>query len=1728
MYKKIVTLLVCLGTLIVVRAQYQPVALTGFTDDVIANGVGDASSSTTNSIGKADSNWALVAADFKATPTSSPPARALPANGIINSSWATVPFSFQLADYSAPNSLRLTEASPTGTLTFVTPRSASLLMIGMLGSHPDPPPGSQGRPVVEIDVNFTDGSVQTNGNVALHSWFVTINNSFAMAGIGRVSRGSSLNPINVLHGTATIPALPMINVAIAPANYGKTIKSLTIRRPALIDAGIGAGAIVHILAVSARAVCEIPANQPTALTFTPALNALNGTFTAAAGNPTNYLVVRYPAGATVSPPENYTSYTVGQTLGSGTVIATLAASTTNFSTSGLSAGTTYDFYVYAYNTGTACGGPTYLLSSPLKGSGTTNACTGGSGTIVVGPGGAYPSLTDALAVINTQGVGITGPTVLELNANYNSSAEVFPIMIKDNGCYTDTRSLSIRPAAGANGLKIIGNNAGPTLALTGASYVVIDGTPGGSTEASSIAVTPMGNYNSKNLNIVNTNDKGVAVMIDTNSVSNTIKFCDLQGQNNTPANMPNTIAGVVYIGNSGSKASIGNDKVVIDHCNIHATSKTTLPSMGIYVNGFANTLRRIDVRFNDSGTISNNNIYDFFHASANSTGVELTQGVNAWTIMGNSLFQTQTQYYNSGAKHKVISIATGEVTPGVQNNSVGNSFTISGNYIGGSAPECRGTPYTVDGSYVINTMEGIRVDVADASTNPISSGGFVTVPSSVQGNVIQNIFFTSGATGTAKAITDVFHGIVCQNSGRVDIGDIVGNTIGSVTQNESIVIRSANYSGANGITLNNLVTTRVSTPPAPAFLVRNNKIGGMKIGGPGTISGIYVGMPAGLALSSGTATQIVLIDSNIIGSLSLPNSIVAADAGTLPSIAGGIIIAPDVTLGKLDITHNKIANITNNSVAPSDAYLFGMVIGFNKPSASISLNSVVGNSIRKLHSASQTISKSDTLPGMQYAVTGIYANTSKAVAANISNNIIDSLVASANVGVKVAGLFFSGAATVKHTLSKNFVHSLDATAGNASSAITGIHYQAGTSDISNNMIRMGIKPNGSSITAPVSINGILSAATAANNFYFNSVYIGGTGVGATGAQNTYAFTRTVASDIYDIRNNIFVNNRSNTTSGGKHYAISFSSTNTGASPNYNVYFTKGTGGVFGYDGTKDVATYGAGWINSDVNSRTLDPQFIRPEGNLTTVDLHINTTIGTPVESAGILIPEITEDFDGNVRSEFSPTDIGADAGNFVMPSVTIGGSTVVCIGGTLTLTASSGLPSPTYTWSGPNSFSATGTTMTIPNMTAARAGIYTLTASSGSASYTATTTVTVGALPVISSIKSNSPVCTGKELNLTVTATGTGTLGYQWSGPNGFSSLQQNPVRNNVTPGDAGSYKVTVTAGVCSVSDSTTVVINQSPAIQSVSSNGPLCEGDQLNLFVTATGPQALTYQWNGANNFNAIQQNPLRNNMTFSDSGKYTVSVTSGLCSVSDTIMVVVKSRPEITSIDNNGPLCPGDSLHLSAEASKGTGQLLYEWSGPGGFSFLGQDASRLAVTTVDSGVYLLKVMDDYCSATDSTLVVVHSMVKPMVTYVNYTLSTGAYAIYQWIKDGETIPGATNDSYSITSNGDYQVAVASTDGCADTSLVHKVTDYVGINEMAAIAAKVRVYPNPATDIIYVQSPVRLNLALTNMDGRVIRQMTDVNELSLKGLAGGMYLLRITDRDGNLIKAEKVIREKE
>ena len=90
------------------------------------------------------------------------------------------------------------------------------------------------------------------------------------------------------------------------------------------------------------------------------------------------------------------------------------------------------------------------------------------------------------------------------------------------------------------------------------------------------------------------------------------------------------------------------------------------------------------------------------------------------------------------------------------------------------------------------------------------------------------------------------------------------------------------------------------------------------------------------------------------------------------------------------------------------------------------------------------------------------------------------------------------------------------------------------------------------------------------------------------------------------------------------------------------------------------------------------------------------------------------------------------------------------------------------------------------------------------------------------------------------------------------------------------------------------------------------------------------------------------------------------------------------------NNGPLCLGDTLQLSAQASSIAGAV-YNWTGPNGFMSNLQNPTIPDVTTADAGAYTLTITTGAETGSPETTVVVIN--EPSnTTYLNDTICSNA----------------------------------------------------------------------------------------------------------------------------------------
>lgn len=319
---------------------------------------------------------------------------------------------------------------------------------------------------------------------------------------------------------------------------------------------------------------------------------------------------------------------------------------------------------------------------------------------------------------------------------------------------------------------------------------------------------------------------------------------------------------------------------------------------------------------------------------------------------------------------------------------------------------------------------------------------------------------------------------------------------------------------------------------------------------------------------------------------------------------------------------------------------------------------------------------------------------------------------------------------------------------------------------------------------------------------------------------------------------------------------------------------------------------------------------------------------------------------------------------------VTAGVSGPACEGQDISLTATD-VANGQYSWTGPNGFTSNVQNPQLTNVTPTDAGVYTVTALNpvNGCSSISSVNVFVFPTPAAPVIANDGPVCEGTELNLTADPV-PGAV-FTWTGPNGFTSDLQNPTIAAASADGNGNYECTITRNGCiGPAATTTVVINPYPTTPVPAYNGPLCEGDDLNLTVPAVG--GATYEWTNPTGFVfSSDQNPTILGVIPTQSGTYSLRVqVNGCWSLPGTVDVGIFPTPATPVLASNSPVCQFDEITIDGPAPLPVVGTIYAWTGPNLFSGIEQNVSILDAQQIHAGQYSLVITENGCSSAAGTI--------------------------------------------------------------------------------------------------------------------------------------------------------------
>ncbi|MBI5541954.1 MAG: gliding motility-associated C-terminal domain-containing protein [Bacteroidia bacterium] len=303
-----------------------------------------------------------------------------------------------------------------------------------------------------------------------------------------------------------------------------------------------------------------------------------------------------------------------------------------------------------------------------------------------------------------------------------------------------------------------------------------------------------------------------------------------------------------------------------------------------------------------------------------------------------------------------------------------------------------------------------------------------------------------------------------------------------------------------------------------------------------------------------------------------------------------------------------------------------------------------------------------------------------------------------------------------------------------------------------------------------------------------------------------------------------------------------------------------------------------------------------------------------------------------------------------ISPSANAGTDQNICIGQTVTLTATGGI---TYTWDNGILQGVLFTPSAIGTTT------YTVTVT-GANGCTATDQVLVNlnASPT-PQITGTLTVCQGYTMNYSTTNIN-GHI-YTWSITNGTPATATSATVavtwGNSTTGTLHLTE-TIASASCSASDSEVVVIHETP-VAIASNDATVCHGTGITINASSsTGTPPLYYTWNQSLGTGAVQ------NINPTVSTVYTVTVSNtDNCATVDSVVVTVYSIPQFSLASTNATCDDYKDGTATATITTATQPIALLWS---------NGATVANLTQIGVGVYYLTLTDGTgCATIDSVVV-------------------------------------------------------------------------------------------------------------------------------------------------------------
>ena len=309
------------------------------------------------------------------------------------------------------------------------------------------------------------------------------------------------------------------------------------------------------------------------------------------------------------------------------------------------------------------------------------------------------------------------------------------------------------------------------------------------------------------------------------------------------------------------------------------------------------------------------------------------------------------------------------------------------------------------------------------------------------------------------------------------------------------------------------------------------------------------------------------------------------------------------------------------------------------------------------------------------------------------------------------------------------------------------------------------------------------------------------------------------------------------------------------------------------------------------------------------------------------------------------------------------------------------------------------------------------------------------------------------------VTASGTGTLTYQWR-KDGTAIPQATSASLNlgaVNKTHEGSYDVVITDDNGSETSQAATLTVISPAIFTSPTSRSSYAGLSTTFSVVAAGTGSVSYQWrkNGVNLPNATSSTLNLSPLKYGHAGDYDVVVTDEFdTATSETATLTVLSpAPNVSISPGDTTVNPGAGHSFTATISTGLPPYTYQWR-RNGTPLAKATSAALVLTNIQAaqaGVYDVVVKNAYGVDVSNA---VRLSLPPQVPVTqspvsvdvdpagtaSFTVNVPGATAWQWLKNGTPIKGATSSTLNVpnadaSAAGLFSVTVTTPNGKVTTA---------------------------------------------------------------------------------------------